>query len=245
MHGCHSPGSGRITAPGSRRADAPWRLFPEKSQRHLRVIVQVPHGGDELLIRDLGYTPEIATELGHLCVAWAALEFRMFCLFNRLSDLPVALARASFYSHRSTRDRGDLILTTAKMVLRGSQKREAAYTVLAKLLRSINRTAGKRNAYIHDPWAMEPDRPETVCQMRLSGSDLHGLGHLVSQKDLSQLTDQIVVWTNQLRSLDDRVAPLLRASLGKLDRTRFVALAFEKTKRHRQPILRRPAVGLE
>lgn len=197
---------------------------------------------DLRILRDLGFTPEIATELGHMCVAWAALEFRMFCLFNRLSDLPVALARASFYSHRSTRDRGDLILTTAKMVLQGSQKREAAYTVLVKLLRSINRTASKRNAYIHDPWAMEPDRPETVCQMRLSGSDLHGLGQLVSQKDLLQLTDQIVVWTNQLRALDDRMAPLLRASLGKLDRTRFVTLAFEKTKPRRGHRRVRPTV---
>jgi hypothetical protein len=46
---------------------------------------------------------------------------------------------------------------------------------------------------------MEPDKPDTVCQMRLSGSDLHGTGQRVSQKDLSQLTGQIVVWTEQLR----------------------------------------------
>jgi hypothetical protein len=183
---------------------------------------------DLRILFDLGFTPEIAKELGHMCVAWASLEFRMFCLFNRLSDLPVALARASFYSHRSTRDRGELILTTAKMVLRDSQKRQAAHAVLVKLIRSINRTASKRNAYIHDPWAMEPDKPETVCQMRLSGDDLHGKGQRVSQKDLSQLTDQIVVWTDQLRSLDDRIAPLLRASLGRLDRTRSLTLALAK-----------------
>jgi hypothetical protein len=192
-----------------------------------------PKDSDFRILRDLGFTPEIATELGHMCVAWAALEFRMFCLFNRLSDLPVALARASFYSHRSTRDRADLILTTAKMVLQGSQKRKAAYVVLVKLLRSINRTASKRNAYIHDPWAMEPDKPDTVCQMRLSGSDLHGTGQRVSQKDLSQLTGQIVVWTEQLRSFDVRISPLLRASLAKLDRTRSVTLEFAKTDGHR------------
>jgi hypothetical protein len=99
---------------------------------------------DLRILRDLGHTPDLATELGHMCVAWAALEFRMFCLFNRLSDLPVALARASFYSHRSTRDRGDLILTTAKMVLRGSQKREAAYTTLVKLLRSCKASSERK-----------------------------------------------------------------------------------------------------
>jgi hypothetical protein len=199
--------------------------------------------GNELrILRDLGFTPEIATELGHMCVAWAALEFRVFCLFSRLSDLPIALARASFYSHRSTRDRGELILTTAKMVLRDSQKREAAHVVLVKLVRSINRTASKRNAYIHDPWGMEPDKPEAVCQMRLSGGDLYGLGQHVSQKDLSQLTDQIVVWTEQLRALDARITPLLRASFAKLDRTQSLALAFAKTDSRRSRRQARPTV---
>ena len=79
------------------------------------------------VLSDLGFTPVIAEELGQMCVAWSCLEWRLFCLFARLSDMPVALARASFYSHRSTRNRTDLIFSTAAMVLRGSQKREAAF----------------------------------------------------------------------------------------------------------------------
>src|SRR5271154_1428350 len=33
-----------------RGADTPWHFYPEKGQSHPRVIVQVPHGDDELLI---------------------------------------------------------------------------------------------------------------------------------------------------------------------------------------------------
>src|SRR5271155_1837481 len=104
----------------------------------------LPQEDEIRVMSDLGFTPEIATELGHMCVAWSVLEWRLFCLFCRLSNLPVALARASFYSHFSTRNRGDLILATAGMVLRGSQKRDAALVALEKLLKSVRRTAAKR-----------------------------------------------------------------------------------------------------
>ena len=193
-----------------------------------------PIGDDELLVlHDLGYTPEIAAALGHMCVAWAALEWALFCLFHRLSDQPTALARASFYSHFSTRSRAELVLSAASMVLRGSQKREAAYKALDKLLKRVNRTAKKRNAYIHDPWAMEPIKPETTCQMRLSGGELEGQGEHVAEKDLFQLTQQIAVWGERIQDFDQRIAPLVPASLEKLDHTRAVSLVFAKTKRRR------------
>jgi hypothetical protein len=185
------------------------------------------------VLRDLGFTPVIAEELGHMCVAWAALEWRLFCLYARLSDLPGALARASFYSHRSTRNRTDLILATAAMVLRGSQKREAVRSALEARFKRINRTAAKRNAYIHDPWAMVPSDLGSVCQMRLSGDDVHDEGERVRGRDIAALTDSIVVHTERLHDLDNRIAPLLSASLGKLERTRSITLRFAKTKRRR------------
>jgi hypothetical protein len=186
------------------------------------------------VLRDLASTPVIAEELGHMCVAWAALEWRLFCLFARLSDLPTALARASFYSHRSTRNRTDLILTTAAMVLRGSQKREAAHKALQARFKRINRTAAKRNAYIHDPWAMVPSDLESVCQMRLTGDDIHARGEPVRGRDIAALTDSIVVHTERLHDLENRIVPLLSASLGKLYRTRSITLAFAKTRRRRR-----------
>jgi hypothetical protein len=188
---------------------------------------------DLRILRDLGFTPEIATELGHMCVAWAALEYRLFALYHLLSDMPVPLARASFYAHHSTRNRTELILSTAAMVLRGSQKREAAYAALEKLFKSIKRTAGKRNAYIHDPWGMIPGDMDSVCQLRLSGKDIHGEGQHVNGKDLSQLSDQIVSLTRRVHAFDSRVDPMLSASLGKFDRTRSVTLAFARTGRRR------------
>jgi hypothetical protein len=186
------------------------------------------------VLRDLGFTPVIAEELGHMCVAWAVLEWRLFALFNRLSALPTALARASFYSHHSTRNRCALVLSTAAMVLRDSQKREAAYKALAKRLDRINRTAAKRNAYIHDPWAMVPSDLTSVCQMRLSGKNIHGEGERVRGRDLAQLSNQIIAHADAVHDLEDRIAPLLSASHEKLDRTRSVTLVFPKTRRPRR-----------
>src|SRR5271155_384771 len=202
----------------------------------------LPQEDEIRVMSDLGFTPEIATELGHMCVAWALLEWRLFCLFCRLSDLPTALARASFYSHNSTRGRIELVLTTASMVLHGSQKRTAAFVALDKLTKSIRRTATKRNAYIHDPWAADPWNPyTTVSQLRLSGKGIHGDGERVSQKDIHQLTGQIVTWADKVHDLDDRIAPLLPSSLEKLDRTRSVTLEFAKTgRRPRSRLLTRP-----
>jgi hypothetical protein len=182
--------------------------------------------GDFRILRDLGFTPEIATELGHMCVAWAALEWRLFSLYHAMTDAPTAIARAAFYSHFSARDRLSLTLSTAHMVLRGSQKREAAFAALEKLAGKVRKTAAKRNSYIHNPWAMEPGKPETLSQFQLGGDDIHGRGKRVSQKDLSQLTDQIVSWTELVRGLEERILPLLPASLGKLDRTRAATLVF-------------------
>jgi hypothetical protein len=189
---------------------------------------------DLRILRDLGFTPEIATELGHMCVAWAALEYRLFCLFVILSDTPVAIARASFYSHRNTGNRVDLLGRTAAMVLRGTPELDAARANLDRLTVSIKRTTKKRNAYIHDPWAADAKDPAgTVSQLRLSGTDIHGEGQPVSQKDISQLTDQIGVSSDRVRDFYDCISPLLPASHDKLDRTRSVTLAFPRIKRRR------------
>ena len=49
-----------------------------------------------------------------------ASRMALFALFSLLSRLPIALARASFYSHFSTRSRCPVIRSTAAMVLRDS-----------------------------------------------------------------------------------------------------------------------------
>jgi hypothetical protein len=66
---------------------------------------------------DLENVPDIATELGHMCVAWAAVEYRVFAFYVVITGTPIALARASFYSHFNTRGRIELVLSVAEMVL--------------------------------------------------------------------------------------------------------------------------------
>jgi len=165
-----------------------------------------------------------------MCAVFASVEWRMFCLFVRLSDTPVAIARATFYSHHNAANRASMVEATAAMVLRGTPELDAALADLRALLTSINRSARKRNAYIHDPWAMEPDKPGTICQLRMGGSHINARGARVAEKDLRQLGIQFDEYAEQLHDFDERIAPLLPASLGTLDRTRSVSLEFAPTR---------------
>jgi hypothetical protein len=185
---------------------------------------------DFRILRDLGFASDIATELGHMCVAWAALEWRMFALYSLMSGTPIAIAHPAFYSHHNTSNRAILVQRTAAMVLRGSPELDTARTQLSRLMLSVNRATKRRNAYIHDPWVADLSNPtQTVSQFRLNSSDVHGEGARVSKKDISQLTDEIVGWTDSLREFDERISSLLRASLGTLDRMQSATLAFHPT----------------
>jgi hypothetical protein len=45
---------------------------------------------------NLRSAPKIATEIGNLNAAWAAVEFRMLALFILFTGAPVPIARAAF-----------------------------------------------------------------------------------------------------------------------------------------------------
>jgi hypothetical protein len=81
---------------------------------------------DFLVRSGLADNPSLAAELGQLNVAWAALELRMFHLFEVLTGLSVPLARAIYYSQRTTRARSELIQAVAPMVLRRQPRWTAA-----------------------------------------------------------------------------------------------------------------------
>jgi hypothetical protein len=186
------------------------------------------------ILRDLGFASDIATELGHMCVAWAALEWRMFALYSLMNGTPIAIARAAFYSPHNTSNRAILVQRTAAMVLRGSPELDIARTELSRLMLSINHATKKRNAYIHDPWVADLSNPtQTISQLHLNSSDVHGEGARVCKKDISQLTDEIVAWTDALQDFDRRISSLLRASLDTPDRKGSVTLAFHPTVRDR------------
>lgn len=75
---------------------------------------------------NLDNAPDIATELGNMCAAWSALEFRLFVLFAIIGGMPSAIARATFYSHHTTRNRTQLIMRVAGMVFRDSHRRNVS-----------------------------------------------------------------------------------------------------------------------
>src|SRR6266516_6173069 len=136
---------------------------------------------------DLGNAPEIATELGHMCVAWAAMEFRIFALFSLITKIPMALARATFYSHYNARNRINLLLAVARMILQANGQPLPEMTELEKLLTKISKTANARNKYLHDPWGAWTKKPTAVFQMRLGGRDLTGKGIPIQKTNYSIL----------------------------------------------------------
>jgi hypothetical protein len=181
--------------------------------------------GNDLFIRvNLDNTPPLAAELGNMCAAWAAVEFRIFTIFEAVSATPVPIARAIFYSHFNFTSRIRLLLAVAGMVFRNEDGLTAEYTALDKLLGKITKSSKKRNQYIHDPYAARDAVSAEVTQLRLGGDDIHGEAKEVTKKDLEQLTNQLNEWTRRLHAYYRRVLPLLPALHGKLDKSRIVTL---------------------
>jgi hypothetical protein len=196
---------------------------------------------DSFVIRlDLDNAPDIAVELGNMCVAWAAIEFRLFATYLLVTRLPVPLARATFYSHYNARNRINLLKATAGMVLGTISEQRELDTLLGK----IGNTSQARNKYIHDPWGAWKKKPEAVFQIRLSGAGLTGEGTPVQKNHLTSLIKQMHEQHLALYRLGERLKPLLPPFQRKLARTRLLALAFSrrqlprKVRRARRP--RRP-----
>lgn len=177
---------------------------------------------------DLGNAPDIAAELGHMCVAWAAMEFRIFVLFFLITKIPMALARATFYSHYNARNRISLLRAVAGMILQTEGKPLPEMIELDRLLTKIGKTAKARNQYVHDPWGAWTKKPAAVFQMRLGGRGLLGEGTPIRKTQLFYLTNQIQAEHRQLHDLLQRVRPLLPPLRRQLDKTRFLALAFSR-----------------
>ena len=172
----------------------------------------------------LSDNPSVAAEIGHLTVAWACVEFRLYHLFQVLTGLPPPLARSIYYSQRTTRARLDLVLAVSAIVLRKRVKRNffknptvlgkplAVSKKISNLLGAIGNLAGQRNKFVHDPWASYP-RSTRCFQLRLSGKELHGDFEPVRIRDIEGLTLKLETKADALvrliRLLEPRVLPLL------------------------------------
>src|SRR6266478_8508221 len=102
----------------------------------------------------LGKRPEFAKALGELSAEWAMMEFKLFGVFATLTGAPPQMSRTIFCSLRTTRARCDLVKELAHAVLGKADETDTDHPLhkLDRLLSAINRSAKKRNAYVHDVW---------------------------------------------------------------------------------------------
>ena len=202
----------------------------------LAAKIVIPDDGKTHVRLDLENAPDIATELGHMCVAWAAVEYRVFAFFVAITGIPITLARATFYSHFNTRGRIDLLLSVAGMVLLKDGSRTPEFLELEDILKRVGKTAKRRNTYIHDPWAAWDKFPHEVFQMKLGGKGLQGEGTAIKKKDIAALITQIQALSGELFALYGRLLPLLPPFQKKLDKSRSLPLVFARE--HIPPAIR-------
>jgi hypothetical protein len=187
-------------------------ISPDDDSSHVRI--------------DLFNAPKIGSELGNMCAAWAAMEWRIFALFLVITGIPVVLARATFYSHFNSRARSELLLTVARAVLVKRGKLMPEFDQLEKILSKVNDSAKKRNDYIHNPWCAWDELPHEVFQMKLSEKRKYAGGHPVKERDLVQLSNQINKLGKELYDLYLLLVPQLPALRRKLDKQPTLPLEF-------------------
>ncbi len=168
--------------------------------------------------------PKIAEGIGRLCAEWALLELRMFGVFATLTDAPLPISRAIFYELTATRGRSQMVAAVASAVLGGGNE----LTGLKELLAKIDKTAKKRNAYIHDPYANPTDHPSASAQIRLSGDDAAGQLEEIESKDLLQLASQVRTWSDALVQWINSVQQMLPPLHERLRAQQALALVLKR-----------------
>jgi hypothetical protein len=165
-----------------------------------------------------------AEQLGHLCVAWANLEWHMYLIFDRMSGSPPALARSAFYAIESNRGRREMMLAVSRRALERATDR----SVLEDILRRVGKTASQRNKYVHDTWGIADTQKREVFQLRLGNDQTDRDMDEVTVPDLKATTDHIQKLAEELNFFRNRIAPLMSASLEKLRLQPGIALRFSK-----------------
>jgi hypothetical protein len=162
----------------------------------------------------LEHRPEYAKALGELCAAWAMMELKLFGVFTSLTGAPPLMSRTIFYSLHTTRARCEMVNALAKAVLGKADKEDPDHPLhtLDRLLSAINRSAAKRNAYIHDTWMAPVTDENATAQLRLSGEG-HGELQEVQSRDLLQLAQQARAHADSLArwvtAIDDKLSALI------------------------------------
>jgi hypothetical protein len=179
---------------------------------------------------DLENDPIIAGQMGNLCAGWAAVEYRVFVLYQCFMGGSTALNRAVFYSHHSTRNRLDLLKAVAKIIMQDANgDLLPEYKELEDLLTAINQTAGKRNKYVHDPWGSWDGAPAKLFQIRTGKGGQIAQAKAIAENDLKNVVSQVQKRDRELLAYQRKIAPQLSSLRRKLDRLPSLPLAFSKT----------------
>jgi hypothetical protein len=194
-------------------------------------------------IQTWGVTPtidnyDIATNIGHMCVAWACLEFALFRLFRHVSGLPLAVARSVFYSQVTNASRVGLIHATYSPLLTRNYKPTAINRRIKKLLDRLAPLANERNRYVHDPWARR-DHGNRIAQFVLKMRGSHGEIRLVRASDIFALTQKIHTAGKRIAKLTDQLSEKFAASRETLLKDRTLTLTYAKKPPPRQRKSRR------
>jgi hypothetical protein len=184
-----------------------------------------PHQPQPITVTtNLDTVPAYAEQLGHLCVAWANLEWNMFSIFEIVCGAPPSVARSIFYAIESNRGKRDILLATAIAVLKSGTE----FNVLDDIVRRIGKTAQQRNKYVHDTWCTAETQNREIFQLRLGNLEGDRDMEEVTLNDLKATSSHIKKLTGELDDYRKRVLPQLPALLEKLRQQPSSGLRFAK-----------------
>jgi hypothetical protein len=173
---------------------------------------------------NLESAPQYAEQLGHVCVAWANLEWHMYQLFQLMSGAPPAVARSTFYAVESARGRREILAAVSRTVLENPSDR----AVLDDILRRIGKSSGQRNKYVHDTWGVARTQRREIFQLRLSNSEADQDMEEVTIPDLKNAIAQLNKLTDELTDFFHRVSSSVPVSVEKLRSRPGIGLTFAK-----------------
>jgi hypothetical protein len=154
--------------------------------------------------------PKHAEQLGYLSATWAALEWTMYHLFELMSGSPPAVARSIWNAIESTRGRREMVSGIGAVLIDNDSEKN----ILEDVLRRIGKTAGQRNKFVHDTWAVVDSQKHEICQIR-DQSDATQKMEEVTIPDMQNAVAHISKLNDELGAFRERIRPKVPAWLEK------------------------------
>jgi hypothetical protein len=159
------------------------------------------------IISNIDSEPAHAEQLGHICAAWANVEWHMYHLFELLSGSPPAIARSMFYAIESNRGRREMLLGIARILF----DTQSDVSILDDILRRIGRAGTQRNKYVHDTWCVAMTQNHEIFQLRMSTPGETGTMQEITIPDMKDSLANIRKLAEELVDFKNRIAPKIPA----------------------------------